>query len=132
MTRSYHGTPSTTPVYSGSNYLYSSADENILTFPDGAGEARMAFEWSKQVTGAHGCQFKDGSGAQVTRKTQVGAVTDSGFSVVATDTPGPSYVHLYCVIKGSHVAWLVISFEQGDPSTDGDAAILAALAKPLP
>lgn len=132
MTRSYHGSPSNTPVYPGSNYLYSSADENILTFPDGAGQAQMAFMWAKQATLAHGCQFKDGSGAQVTRKIKVGTVTDSGFSILATDTPGPSYVHLYCVVKGAHVAWMWIGFEQGDTSTEDDAAILTTLANSLP
>jgi hypothetical protein len=136
-TRSYHGSPSTTPVYPGSNYLYSGADEHIVSF-DGSTQdaptvAKTAFVWSRQILVDHGCQFKDGSGAQVTRQIKIAVQTDTGFSLLATDTPGTtSYTHLYCVIKGSHVAWMTIGFEQGDTSTDGDAAILASMAARLP
>ncbi|MEY9931043.1 hypothetical protein ABH926_005690 [Catenulispora sp. GP43] len=132
LTRSYHGTPSTTPVYPGSNYLYSSADEHIVSFPGGAEQAQAAFTSARVVIGLHGCQFADGSGGQTRRKLTVGATTDTGFSLLATDTPGPSYEHLYCVIKGSHVAWMMINFEQGDTATGGDAAILASMAARLP
>ena len=132
LTRSYHGSPSTTPVYPGSNYLYSGADEHIVSFPGGAGQAQAAFASARVVTMLHGCQFKDGSGEQTRRTITVGAETDTGFSLLATDTPGPSYEHLYCVIKGSHVAWMMIGFEQGDTSMGGDAAILATMAARLP
>jgi len=136
-TRSYHGSPSTTPVYPGSNYLYSGADEHIVSFDssgtDAPTAARTAFVWSRQILVDHGCQFKDGSGAQVTRKIKIATQTDTEFSLLATDTPGTtSYTHLYCVIKGSHVAWMTIGFEQGDTSTAGDAAILASMAARLP
>ena len=132
MTRSYHGSPPNAPVYPGSNYLYSGADEHIVTFPGGPEQARSAFDAAKKITVARGCQFKDGSGEQTTRTIKVGTVTDAEFSILATDMPGPSYDHLYCVVKGSHVAWMMIDFEKGDTSTGGDAAILAAMAARLP
>lgn len=136
-TRSYHGSPSTTPVYPGSNYLYSGAYEHIVSFDafakDAPAVAKTAFVWSRQILMDHGCQFRDSSGAQVTRKIKIATQTDTGFSLLATDTPGTtSYTHLYCVIKGSHVAWMTIGFEQGDTSTGGDAAILASMAARLP
>ena len=87
-TRSYHGTPSNTPVYPGSNYLYSSADEHIVSFGGDATEARTAFAGARQILAAK--------------------------------------------VKGSHVAWMTIGFEQGDTSTGGDAAILASMAARLP
>jgi hypothetical protein len=138
-TRSYHGSPSTTPVYPGSNYLYSSADEHIISFDgppsDAPAVARTSFGWSKQILMSHGCQFTDGSGARVTRKIKITTpdVTTS-LALLATDTTasGTSYEHLYCVVKGSHVAWMVIGFEHGDTSTDGDSAILASMAARLP
>ena len=36
------------------------------------------------------------------------------------------------MVKGPHVAWMMIDFEHGDTSTDGDAAILARMAARLP
>jgi hypothetical protein len=131
LTRAYHGTPSTTPVYPGSNYLYSSADQDIFTFPS-AERAQAAFAYAKQVTGQHSCRFKDGSGEQTSRTVQVGTVTGSGFSLLLKDEPGPSYEHVYFVVKGTHVSTLMVGFEQGDTSTGGDAAVLAAMAEHLP
>lgn len=131
LTRSYHGTPSTTPVYQGSNYLYSSADQDIFTFPSAA-RAQAAFAYAKQVTAQHSCQFKDGSGEQTSRTVEVGTVTGTGFSLLLKDEPGPSYEHVYFVVKGTHVSTLMVSFEQGDTSTGGDAAVLAAMAGRLP
>ncbi|MEY9860154.1 hypothetical protein ABH935_005790 [Catenulispora sp. GAS73] len=129
--RTYHGTPPTTPVYPGSNYLYSGATQDIFTFPSAA-RAQSAFDHAHQVTGKTGCQFKDYSGSDTTRTITVGATTASGFSLLLTDKPGPSYEHVYIVVKGVHVSTLMVDFEQGDTSTGGDAAILAALAAHLP
>jgi hypothetical protein len=129
--RFYHGTPLTTPVYPGSNYLYSSAGQDIFTFPS-ADRAKAAFAYAQQVTGKHSCQFKDSSGTQTSRTVKVGTTTASGFSLLLTDEPGPSYEHVYVVAKGVHVSTLMVNFEQGDTSTGGDAAILASMAAKLP
>jgi hypothetical protein len=129
--RAYHGTPTDVPVYAGSNYLYSGANQDIATFPT-ADKAKTAFEYAKQVTKQVSCQFKDGSGEQTARTLKVGAVTDSGFSVLADDNSGSSYMHVYFVLKGTHVATLEVDFEKGDTSTSGDAAVLAAMAARLP
>jgi hypothetical protein len=131
LTRAFHGSPPHTPVYSGSNYLYSSANQNIVSFPNGPAQAQAAFQAAEQVTTQHSCQFKDGSGP-TSRIIKVGKQTASAFSIVASDTPGPGYEHLYCVVKGSNVAWMMISFEHGDASTAGDAAVLDAMAQRLP
>ncbi|MEZ0113507.1 hypothetical protein ABH920_007540 [Catenulispora sp. EB89] len=129
--RYYHGTPLNTPVYAGSNYLYSSAEQDIFTFPS-ADRSKAAFAYAQQVTGKHSCEFKDGSGTQTSRTITVGTTTGSGFSLLLTDKPGPSYEHVYVVVKGAHVSTLWINFEQGDTSTGGDAAILATMAAKLP
>lgn len=131
LTRMYHGTPSTTPVYAGSNYLYSSANQDVFPFPSVA-RAQAAFAYAKQVTGQHSCQFKDSSGEQTSRTVEVGTVGGSGFSLLLKDEPGPSYEHVYVVVKGTYVSTLMVNFEQGDTSTGGDAAILAAMAGRLP
>lgn len=129
--RSYHGTPSSVPVYPGSTYLYSGADQDIVTFPS-ADRAKAAFDYAHQVTGKTSCRFKDPSGVQTSRTVKVGTDTATGFSLLLTDEPGPSYEHVYIVLKGTHVSTLMVNFEQGDTSTGGDAAILAAMAGRLP
>ena len=129
--RDYHGTPLNTPVYPGSNYLYSGAIQDIVTFPS-ADQATAAFDYAQKVTATHSCQFKDYSGTQTSRTITVGTTTASGFSLLVTDKPGPSYDHVYFVVKGTHVSTLMIDFEHGDTSTGGDAAVLASMAAKLP
>lgn len=130
--RPYHGTPmSGPPLYPGSNYLYSSATQNIATFPS-ADRAAAAFQYARQATGQHGCTFENGAGQKDVRTIRVGTATADGFSLLITDTPGPSYAHVYYVVKGTHVTQLTVNFEKGDSATGGDAAVLAALAGHLP
>jgi len=127
----FHGTPTNTPVDPRTNYLYSGADQHIITFPS-ADRAKAAFDYAKQVTAQHGCTFKDTSGVRTTRTITVGAVTASGFSILIDDKPGPSYEHAYFVLKGTHVTTLIIGFEHGDSTTAGDAAVLSAMTARLP
>ncbi|WP_194908551.1 hypothetical protein [Catenulispora rubra] len=129
--RIYHGTPTTTPVYPGSTYLYSGANQDIFTFPSAA-RAQSAFDHAHQATGKTSCQFKDYAGTDTTRTVTVGTDTATGFSLLLTDKPGPTYTHMYFVVKGVHVSTLMVSFKQGDSSTGGDAAILASMAAKLP
>ncbi|GAA1988821.1 hypothetical protein [Catenulispora subtropica] len=128
----FHGTPDTTPAYPGSNYLYSGANQSIATFPT-AERARAAFTTAKQLTSQHGCTYTDTtSHHKITRAVKVGTVSPSGFSLQVDDTPGSSHIHLYVVAKGTHVSTLFVSFEQGDNTTAGDAAVLAAMTARLP
>ncbi|ACU70981.1 hypothetical protein Caci_2062 [Catenulispora acidiphila DSM 44928] len=130
--RPYHGTPpGPPPLYQGSNYLYSSATQNIFTFPS-ADRAMAAFQYARQATGQQGCTFENGAGQKDVRTIKVGTATADGFSLLITDTPSPSYAHVYFVVKGTHVTQLTVTFEKGDTSTGGDAAVLAALAGHLP
>lgn len=129
----YHGTPQNTPDYPGTDYLYSSAEETIRTYKD-ASTAQGVFTAARHVTDLIGCTFKDElqGGKLVSRAIGVGTVTATGFSFQATDNPGPSYEHVYVVVKGKNVAELSIDFLQGDNSMAGDAAVLDALAARLP
>jgi hypothetical protein len=129
----YHGTPQNTPDYPGTTYLYSGADETIRTYQD-APTAQGVFTAARHVTNLIGCTFKDEihGGNLVTRAIKVGTVTATGFSLQVTDKPGPSYEHVYVVVKGKNVAELIIDFLQGDNSMAGDAAVLDALAARLP
>jgi hypothetical protein len=127
----FHGTPTNTPVYAGSNYLYSSADQSIATFPT-ADRAAAGFDHAKQVTGEHGCTFTDTAGRKVTRTIKAGAVSATGFSIQIDDSQGPSHDHVYYVLKGNHVSRLFVNFERSDGATADDAAVLAAIEARLP
>lgn len=129
----FHGTPTETPLDPKSGYLYSGASQDIATFPS-AESAATAFARAKGLMSLHGCTFRDSSGHSVTRTIKVGAVTPSGsgFSIQVDDTLGPSHSHVYYVVKGDRVSCLVVYFRQGDNTTAGDAAVLAAMGARLP
>lgn len=128
-----HGTPNRTPLDSKSGYLYSSAFQDIATFPS-AQHAATAFTYAKGLMSQHGCTFTDSGSHKVTRTIKVGAVSPSGsgFSIQIDDTPGPSHEHVYYVVKGNRVSMLFVGFKQGDNTTAGDAAVLAAMEARLP
>lgn len=128
----WHGSPKNTPVYQGSTYLYSSAQETVHTFPT-ASAALSAFTYAKGVQALNGCTFKDANngGQLVSRTLRAGTATASAFSEQVDDKPS-SHAHLYVVVKGTRVAELVVMFLQGDNTTAGDAAVLEAMAARLP
>jgi hypothetical protein len=79
-----------------------------------------------------GCTFKDTNGQLTTRTLGAGTATASAFSERVDDAPQPSHQHLYVVVKGTRVAELLVTFEQGNNTTAGDAAVLEAMAARLP
>ncbi|NUR27235.1 MAG: hypothetical protein HOV83_15540 [Catenulispora sp.] len=127
---SFHGTPSEIPVNPVTNYLYSGASQEIVTFPS-AESAAAGFARARGVMAQHSCTFSVGSHKE-TRAVTVGVVSASGFSIQIDDTPGPSHQHVYYVLKGTRVSELFVYFEQGDNTTAGDAAVLAAMEARLP
>lgn len=133
MDSMFHGSPKNTPENPKTNYLYSSADEDIHTFQDAAAAA-TAFAHAKGITALHGCTFMDpnNDGKAAHRTIKVGTVTATGFSVEELDSPTPSHIHLYVVIKGTNVAMLTVYFQKGDDTLTGDAAVLTAMAAHLP